>query len=234
MTTDLSVDALARYEHTRALIAADFAPPADVVELGAAPGDQISALAALGYRTTAVDLGIASDEWATGEVGRMQRLFREHDVSLVSWDLEQHPYPLEDASFDVVLMTEVYEHLRDYPINSLREARRVLRPGGRLYFTTPNAAYLVNRLQLLRGRSVATSLPDWIGGLPHARHAREYTFAEVDELMAATGFRVVRSESRHFHVDSGNLAKRSIKASIDRLARVRRTLGPEIVVVAER
>ena len=233
MSGNLQIGERARYEHVRALVASDFPAPADVVELGAAPGDQICSYAALGHRATAVDLDAAADEWGTGEQGRMQRMLADHDVRFIRWDLEVTPYPLDDDAFDVVLMTEVYEHLREYPIRSLQEARRILRPGGRLYFTTPNAAYVRNRWQLVRGRSVASALPDWIGGLPHARHAREYTFAEVRELVSVAGLRIVREESRHFYTSDGGVAARAAKHAIDRMARVRRTLGPAIVVVAE-
>jgi SAM-dependent methyltransferase len=166
----------------------------------------------------------------------MHDLLERAGVDLVTWDLEATPYPLEDDSFDVVIMTEVFEHLRDYPVRSLEEARRVLRPGGRLYFTTPNAAYILNRLQLLRGRSVATPLQDWIGGLPHARHAREYTFDEVRHLMSAAGFTVRTTTSRHFHRSSGRTspAARLLKHGLAVVASARPTLGPSIVVVAER
>ncbi|MGH7662454.1 MAG: class I SAM-dependent methyltransferase [Vulcanimicrobiaceae bacterium] len=44
---------------------------------------------------------------------------------------------IADASFDLVSAMEVIEHLTDYAA-FLRECRRVLRPGGRLYLTTPN------------------------------------------------------------------------------------------------
>jgi SAM-dependent methyltransferase len=233
---NLSVEAQERYRFIADLIQADFSPPAKVVELGAAPGDQIAALADLGYRATAVDIGLAADEWSDGTTGRMADLLGRAGVELVSWNLESTPYPLADESFDVVIMTEVYEHLRDYPARSLHEVRRILRPGGRLYFTTPNAAYLMNRVRLLRGRSVATPLHDWIGGLPHARHAREYTFGEIDELLAHAGLRLCLSTSRHFHRDSGNVTpvSRVAKQAIDLVSRVRPTLGPSIVVVAER
>jgi SAM-dependent methyltransferase len=236
MSGNLTVEAQARYRFIRELIEADFPPPARVIELGAAPGDQIATLADLGYEATAVDLGIASDDWGDGTAGRMDDLLARAGVTSVKWDLETVPYPLPDASFDVVIMTEVYEHLRDYPVRSLVEARRILRDGGRLYFTTPNAAYAMNRARLLMGRSVATPLPDWIGGLPHARHAREYTFGEVEQLMAHADLHVRLSTSRHFYLDSGNASPvgRAAKRAIDVVSRARPTLGPSIVVVAER
>lgn len=236
MTGNLSVDAQQRYLLIRGWLLADLPPPARVIELGAAPGDQIAALARLGYETTAVDLGIASDEWSDRSSGRMERLLKEAGVKLILWNLEETPYPLPDAAFDAVLMTEVYEHLRDYPVRALFEARRILRPGGRIYFTTPNAAYLMNRVRLLLGRSVATPLPDWIDGLPHARHAREYTFAEIKELFDRCGLTVTLATSRHFHVDSGRQGRLAVamKRVLDRVSRMRPTVGGAIVVVAER
>jgi 2-polyprenyl-3-methyl-5-hydroxy-6-metoxy-1,4-benzoquinol methylase len=45
--------------------------------------------------------------------------------------------PLAEESFDCILLSEVIEHL-ETPQISIREAVRVLRPGGRLLITTPN------------------------------------------------------------------------------------------------
>jgi SAM-dependent methyltransferase len=234
-TGNLSVEAQARYGYIEQLLLAEVAPPARIVELGSAPGDQIAHLSRLGYTAASVDIGDGADAWGGGQEGRMARLLADAGVEDITWNLEDVPYPLPDATFDAVLMTEVYEHLRDYPVRSLEETARVLKPGGRLYFTTPNAAYVVARLRALAGRSTGSPLPDWIGGLPHARHAREYTFPEVDELMTWAGLRVVRRESRHFHVEVGRKgAARAAKRALDILAKARPTLGPEIVVVAER
>ncbi|MBK5307539.1 MAG: class I SAM-dependent methyltransferase [Frankiaceae bacterium] len=125
-------------------------PPARVVELGSAPGDQIARLADLGHDAVSVDIVTTADAWGSGETGRMARLLEEHGVTAVTWDLEQVPYPLDSEAYDAVVMTEVYEHLRDYPMRSLEECRRVLKPGGYLLLTTPNAAYLLNRLGAAR------------------------------------------------------------------------------------
>jgi SAM-dependent methyltransferase len=43
--------------------------------------------------------------------------------------------PVEDASFDVVLCTQVLEHCGD-PARAVRELRRVIRPGGRVLAST--------------------------------------------------------------------------------------------------
>jgi SAM-dependent methyltransferase len=230
----LHVTAQARYAYLNDLIRERLNPPASIVELGAAPGDQISAIADRGYRATAVDIGIASDGWADGTEGRMRALFDEHGVTFVEWDMEQVPYPLAESSYDGVIFTEVFEHLRDYPVRSLQECARVLKPGGYLFFTTPNAAYLMNRVRLLRGRSVYTPLHDWIGGVPHARHAREYLFSEVQDAMALAGLDVVLRTSRHFHVEDASNLRRQVKKGLDRVARVRNTLGPLIVMVAQK
>lgn len=60
--------------------------------------------------------------------------------------------PLDDRSVDVVVAGEFLEHLRPHDVDrTLCEFQRVLRVGGRLLLTTPNPAYLKNRIQ---GRSV--------------------------------------------------------------------------------
>ncbi len=44
--------------------------------------------------------------------------------------------PVEDASFDCILCTEVLEHVPE-PIKAVHELARILRPGGRLIITAP-------------------------------------------------------------------------------------------------
>ena len=52
-------------------------------------------------------------------------------------DLNTFPYPIEDDSFDHVLMQDVLEHVRE-PIRVMEEMHRVLRPGARLQLRTPH------------------------------------------------------------------------------------------------
>jgi SAM-dependent methyltransferase len=57
-------------------------------------------------------------------------------------DLAAIHYPAD--AYDAVAMSQVIEHVHD-PRELLEECRRVLRPGGRLVLSTPNAAGLAHR-----------------------------------------------------------------------------------------
>jgi SAM-dependent methyltransferase len=63
----------------------------------------------------------------------------------------EEPLPFEDASFDVVVAGELFEHLQ-FPEALAAEAHRVLRPGGVLVGSVPNAFRIQSRLRFLRGR----------------------------------------------------------------------------------
>ena len=70
------------------------------------------------------------------------------------WADAQRRLPFDDESFDVVVAGEVLEHLAA-PRAFLDEALRVLRPGGTLVGSVPNAFRLKNRLRFLLGRTPA-------------------------------------------------------------------------------
>ena len=69
----------------------------------------------------------------------------------------EEPLPFEDASFDAVVAGELFEHLQ-FPDALVAEIRRVLRPGGVIVGSVPNAYRLQGRLRVpprprARGRS---------------------------------------------------------------------------------
>jgi SAM-dependent methyltransferase len=67
------------------------------------------------------------------------------------WADAGEPFPLDGETFDVVVLGELLEHL-PLPERTVAEARRVLRPGGSLIGSVPNAFRLKSRLRYLAGR----------------------------------------------------------------------------------
>jgi SAM-dependent methyltransferase len=49
-----------------------------------------------------------------------------------------NPLPFDDATFDGVVLKDLLEHVAD-PVAVVREARRVLKPGGRVFASSPDA-----------------------------------------------------------------------------------------------
>jgi methionine biosynthesis protein MetW len=103
------------------------------------------------------------------------------------WADLDHPLDFADASFDVVVAGELLEHLRD-PGRVVAEMRRVLRPGGTLLASVPNAYRLKRRLLFLLGRP-----PD-----DDPTHLQMFSAADVRALLA--GF-----DEQHLHFVAGRL-----------------------------
>jgi SAM-dependent methyltransferase len=71
-------------------------------------------------------------------------------ITPVQADVEER-LPFEDASFDAVVAGELLEHLR-FPDALVAEIHRILRPGGVLVGSVPNAFRMQSRVRFLRGR----------------------------------------------------------------------------------
>ena len=91
----------------------------------------------------------------------------------------EEPLPFEDASFDAVVAGELFEHLQ-FPDALVAEVARVLRPGGVVVGSVPNAYRLQGRLRFLRGRAPEDD----------PTHLHMFSPAAVRELLA--GFENVR------------------------------------------
>src|SRR4029079_8173687 len=68
------------------------------------------------------------------ERGRLRASDHGVQVDLKKGAAESIPFP--DNTFDLVMLDNVLEHVTDRPL-TLREVRRVLKPGGLLYMVTP-------------------------------------------------------------------------------------------------
>ncbi|HEX2702186.1 MAG TPA: class I SAM-dependent methyltransferase [Solirubrobacteraceae bacterium] len=80
-----------------------------------------------------LDIGCGSAK-APGAVGL--DISPDTDADIVH-DLDLFPYPIEDDSFDQILLQDVIEHV-EQPIRVFEELHRVARPGARIQLRTPH------------------------------------------------------------------------------------------------
>ena len=80
---------------------------------------------------------------------------------------DAYSIPAPDCSFEIVLMSDVVEHL-EQPSLAIEEARRLLVPGGALWVVTP---------------------PRVEGQPPRKFHYKEYTPKELESFVTGLGFR---------------------------------------------
>lgn len=110
-------------------------------------GAQIEAAAAAHFHGTLLDIG-CGEKWKSDLVDRfvdqyvgVDRAETLHDRSAIDRVGSAYALPAADAEFDCILCTAVLEHLEE-PEAALREALRVLKPGGTAVFTAPQIWHL--------------------------------------------------------------------------------------------
>jgi ubiquinone/menaquinone biosynthesis C-methylase UbiE len=102
---------------------------ARVLDIGCGDAGVLIAFAERG----SVCAGIELDEKSL-ERGRLRA--EEHGVAVDLRKGVAEALPWEDGAFDLVILDNVLEHVRDRPL-TLREIHRVLKPNGLLYMVTP-------------------------------------------------------------------------------------------------
>jgi 2-polyprenyl-3-methyl-5-hydroxy-6-metoxy-1,4-benzoquinol methylase len=115
--------------------------------------------------------------------------------NITTCNIESDKFPYKDNYFDIVLCSEVLEHLPQSPLHAIHEMYRVLKPQGYVLITAPNIARSINRLKLLLGKTVSYPLFHVIenegkGTNIYHRHNREYTLHELTTLLSHAKFSV--------------------------------------------
>ena len=138
-----------------------------VLDVGCGNGEKLKILGDLGWMTEGID----TDECAAANA-------RGKGLTVRTGTLVEQNYP--EDSFDAVIMIDVIEHARN-PRELLGECHRIVKPGGTLIVTTPNAASISRKLYG----------SDW-RGLEPPRHLVIHTPSALRKISRDAGFGKIR------------------------------------------
>jgi 2-polyprenyl-6-hydroxyphenyl methylase/3-demethylubiquinone-9 3-methyltransferase len=175
-------DHYARFVRTRQQLLLTWKPSrnARVLDVGAHWLHQAVLYAIDGFAITALDLP------ATLDLPEVRALANLHGIQLVSNPDLECPTALgsiADDTFDIVLFTEIIEHLAFNPIRMWREIHRVMKPGARIVITTPNYYGLRSRtrgwLRAIRLLGAGVDVEDILAVRTLGHHWKEYSRREL-------------------------------------------------------
>jgi hypothetical protein len=118
-----------------------------------------------------------------GRTPRPQDVHVRYDLNDL-YDRERWP---RIGPYDAIVMCEVIEHLYTGATTVLAGLGSIVKPGGRLFLQTPNAAALHKRIQLAAGRNPYMSLEEERTDPPHFH---EFTVRELVEAARRAGWHV--------------------------------------------
>ncbi|HET7014099.1 MAG TPA: class I SAM-dependent methyltransferase [Streptosporangiaceae bacterium] len=168
--------------------------PATIVDVGCGDGfaTKVAADRNAGHRFAGLD-------WSGGSLAAA----RARGLTVLRAELDAPRLPLRDGSVDVIVMSEVIEHLVDTD-SAVEAANRALKPGGSLLLSTPNLAAWYNRGLLALGVQPVfseVSLRSVYGrpGSQVAGHLHMFTKRALVEFLSAYGFSCVQVAGARYH-----------------------------------
>lgn len=178
------------------------AAPGRLLEVGSGSGRFLARMRRAGWTVQGTDFDPAV----------AARIRARYGMEIDVGELPALGYPAD--TYDVVAMSQVIEHVHD-PLGLLAEAHRVLRPGGRLVLSTPNARALAHRRY---GRA-------W-RGLEPPRHLHIFTREALAQAAAKGGLRVERMFT--LSTESAGIYRASEEASASQQGAARNSAAAQV------
>jgi SAM-dependent methyltransferase len=173
---------------------ADVGRPATILDIGCGDGfaTGVAAHRNPGHHFAGLD-------WSAGSLTAA----RQRGIAVLRAGLDSPSLPIRPASVDVVVMSEVIEHLVDTD-SAIEAAHHALKPGGSLLLSTPNLAAWYNRGLLAAGIQPVfseVSLRSVFGrpGSQVAGHLHMFTRRALVEFLTAYGFTCVKVAGARYH-----------------------------------
>jgi glycosyltransferase involved in cell wall biosynthesis len=201
--------------HTYALDAVK--PGSKVLDIGAGPGGIARELRKLDCDVTVVDQHAPS--------------VKSSDVKVIVQNIDDPP-KFDAREYEYLLLLDVIEHLKDPEQFVARLRAQFDYQPKRLVLTTPNVAFIVQRLMLLSGQFNYGK-----AGILDRTHTRLFTFRAIQHLLRDAGFRIkaVKGVPAPFPKVFGNgiLGRAALNANLALIALSKSLFAYQIFIEAE-
>jgi len=117
-----------------------------------------------------------------------------NNISVFQADLEKEKLPFSSENVDLIIMNQIFEHLKEI-FWVFHEVSRVLSVNGHMIIGFPNLASLHNRLLLLIGKQ-PTSMQTFSA---HIRGATKNDFIKFLDLCFPSGFELIKHKGSNFY-----------------------------------
>ena len=155
-----------------------------ILDVGAIPPLLIQALKQRGYNVAGLDI----------DPSRFSETIKTLDLDIRACNIETESIPYEDSSVDLMVLNEIFEHLRINLITTFEELWRVMKPGGIILMSTPNGLAMHSIFRMFRKRRIGPGIHfeyEKLGRIGHMGHVREYSENEVIDFLQEMNFKVV-------------------------------------------
>lgn len=186
-----------------------------VLDVGCAEGATVRALRAMHPEIVAEGLEVDPRSAAAARA-HLDRVL-EGDASTLLPRLVH-----EGATYDLVLLGDVLEHLVD-PWNALECVRRLC-PQGHVVVSLPNVAHLSTLLSLIEGR-----WPYRERGIHDRTHLRWFGIENLHSLFADAGFQEIRREANHRIIEVPHRLNERLEPWLRRIPGLRRFTAYQFV-----
>lgn len=171
-------------------------PCTSILDIGAIPPLLESLLLKHGYKNITV-----IDPNAT----HFSNFFNQNSIQYINDSIFTMNEPTSSSAYDLVILTEVLEHLNGDICSVLEKITRYVKPNGLLYITTPNLRSISGLYAIIeKENGLASKCRDTVWNQytryhsnGYYGHIREYTSTEVVKLFKNYGFELIDSLNYH-------------------------------------
>jgi methionine biosynthesis protein MetW len=113
------------------------------------------------------------------------KISQKRGIKTVNHNLNELPLPFRKESFDVIILTDVLEHLFD-PYKMIIECKRIVKKNGKIIITVPNFARVGNRIRMIYGDPIDLLHFDKYGD--DVEHFHWFTIPKIIFFVEKAGF----------------------------------------------